>query len=173
MNHGILYSKSKSFTLSSYSDSDYAGDLETRRSTSGNLFFLANGPISWLSQRQPSVSLSTTEAEYISPCTAAREVTWLRRLLSDTGYPCDMGTKLYIDNQSTIKLIKNPEFHKKTKHIDVQYHFIREKYERGELDVEFMPSDKQLSDILTKALCRPTFELLRGHIVCKRLKEQT
>ena len=161
---GIMYTRDKVFDLMAYSDSDYAGDLESRRSTSGNLFILSNGPVSWLSQRQPSVTLSTTEAEYVAACMAARETVWLRRLLSDIGHPCACRTMIYMDNQSALKLVKNPEFHKRSKHIDVQCHFIREKYQSGELNVTYVSSQKQLADCFTKALSKPRFELLRDCI---------
>lgn len=108
--------------LIGFSDADYGSDVETRRSTTWYLFCLANGAISWSSQRQKMVTLSTTESEYVAALTAAKEAMWLRKLLHDIGCPCASETTLYIDNQSAIQLIqniKNPVYHKRTKHIDV------------------------------------------------------
>lgn len=98
------------------------------------------------------MSLSTTESEYIAAATAAKEAMWLRTLLSGIGYKCDKPTMMYVDNQSTIRLVRNPEFHKRTKHIDIKYHYIREKVENREIDVAFVPTGRQLADIFTKAL---------------------
>ncbi|KAL6429522.1 hypothetical protein ACFW04_008301 [Cataglyphis niger] len=109
-----------------FSDADYSSDLETRRSTTGYVFFLANGSISWSisSQRQNLVTLSITESEYIAAASATKEAIWLRKLLKDLGRPYDNSTDLFIDNQSIIRLVKNFEFHKRTKHIDVRYNYI-------------------------------------------------
>lgn len=155
---GICYRKTDvNPDLLAYSDADYAGDLVTRRSTTGYIFLLSNGPISWCSQRQKIVSLSTTEAEYVAASMASRELIWLRRLLSEVCNPCDKATELRIDNQSAIKLVKNPEFHKKTKHIDIHCHFIREQLVKGDLCVNYVRSEDQYADFLTKALAKEKF----------------
>lgn len=146
--------------LIGFSDSDYAADMDTRRSTSGYIFKLANGPITWMSKRQSCVSLSTTEAEYIAACLAVKESIWIRKLLHDVGYINDNPTTIYIDNQSAIKLVKNPEFHCRTKHIDVKFHFIREKYDNKEIDVEYICTRDQIADLFTKALPKERFENL-------------
>lgn len=115
---GILYNKQHdSRQLIGYSDADYANDRDTRRSTTGYVFMMCGGPITWTCQRQKSVSLSTTEAEYIAGSNASRETVWLRQLLLEIGHEQTDATTLYIDNQSTIKLIQNPVFHKRSKHI--------------------------------------------------------
>lgn len=155
---GIEYRAEGSMTeLKGYSDADFASDVETRRSTTGYAFRMANGIVTWASQRQKLVSLSTTESEYIAAATASREAVWLRTLLTGMGHRCDEPTILYIDNQSTIRLVRNPEFHKRTKHIDVKYHYIREKVENPEISVAFVPTETQLADIFTKALPRNRF----------------
>lgn len=107
--YGILYqgNNAKCNNLVGYSDSDFASDLDSRRSTSDYIFKLANGPVTWKSKRQDTVSLSTTEAEYIAASLACKEIIWLRKLLSDIGHRRSHPTKLYIDNQSAIKLVKN------------------------------------------------------------------
>ena len=162
-NYGILYNGNfKHDNIIGYCDADFAADISTRRSTSGYVFQLAGAPVSWFSQRQSMVVLSTTESEYVAAAEAAKESVWINRLLSEIGYRCALGTKLFIDNQSAIRLIKNPEFHKRTKHIDTRFHFIREKYESGELIPEYVKSSEQLADVMTKALPRPTLEYLRN-----------
>lgn len=154
---GILYSKDyENTTLIGYSDADYANDRETRRSTTGYVFLICGGPVTWACQRQKSVSLSTTEAEYVAASNATREAVWLRQLLLEVGKEVN-ATTLCVDNQSAIKLIKNPVFHKKSKHIDVSYHFVREKYEDNVINVKYVHTTEQLADIYTKALPKATF----------------
>ncbi|KAM0736959.1 Retrovirus-related Pol polyprotein from transposon TNT 1-94 [Formica fusca] len=110
---GILYkSGGNESELVGYCDADFAGDRKTRRSTIGYAFIFANGAISWSSQRQKIVTLSTTESEYVAATAAAREAVWLRKLLEEIGSRCDKATVIWVDNQSAIKLAKNPEFHK-------------------------------------------------------------
>lgn len=121
--YGIEYrSGGSELTLRGYSDADFVGDVETRRSTTGYVFELAGGPVTWASQRQDLITLSTTEAEYVAASITSREVVWLRRLLSEMECPCEGATTVYVDNQSSIRLVQNPEFHKRTKHIDVRFH---------------------------------------------------
>lgn len=117
--HGIFFDAKCNINLEAFSDADYAGDRETRRSTSGFVFMLGSGAITWCSQRQKCVALSTTESEYIAASEAVKELIWLERLLSDLITKQNLSPKLFMDNQSAIRLIKNPEFHKRTKHIDV------------------------------------------------------
>ena len=165
VNRGIMYRNSGSvLELVGYCDSDYAGGRKTRRSTSGFVFKFCNGPVSWCTQRERTVSLSSTEAEYISATTATREAVWLRQLLHDIGSPCASATVLHIDNQSAIQLVKNPVFHGRTKHIEIQYHFIREKYENKNIDVVYIPSELQLADVFTKALARDAHQRLCAKI---------
>lgn len=145
--------------LTGFSDADFANDVETRRSITGYIFFLAGGPITWSSKRQKLVTLSTTESEYVAASAAAKETIWLKKLLRDLEYPCKEMI-LYVDNQSTIKLTHNPEYHKRTKHIDIQYHYIREKVTNKDIKIGYVPSEIQKADILTKALPRDRFKKL-------------
>lgn len=140
------------FNFVGYSDADYAGDSETRKSTSGCVFHLGSGTVSWASVRQQSVSTSTTESEYVAACQAIKELIWLKHLVVELLPNQTINAKLYMDNQSAIKLIKNPVFHKRTKHIDVQYHFVREKFQDDQFKLEYVNTENQLADILTKAL---------------------
>lgn len=121
---------------------------------------MANGPVTWSCQRQKLITLSTTESEYVAAASAARELIWIRKLLRGIEHQCDEATMLLVDNQSTIKLAKNPEFHKRTKHIDIRYHYIREKCESGEIYIAYVPTEMQKADILTKVLPRERFKFL-------------
>lgn len=157
---GILYLSSETNELFVYSDADYAGCLDTRRSTSGSAFIYGSGIISWNSVRQKSVSGSTTESEYVASALCVRELTWLEMLFHQILGSKLLEIKLYMDNQSAIRLIKNPEFHKRTKHIDVAYHTVREKYKRGLFTLEYINTKEMLADIFTKALPAPVFQYL-------------
>jgi hypothetical protein len=143
-------------TLCGYSDADWAGDADDRRSTTGFTFLLGGGAITWKSQKQPTVALSTTEAEYMALCHSAKEAIWLKTLLRELGYQAgDTPTRIYTDNQGSMALAKNAVHHARTKHIDVRHHFIREKLEAKEITIEYCETDRMTADVLTKALARP------------------
>ena len=148
-------------TLIGYADADWAGDSEDRHSTSGNLFLMAEGPISWLSKKQTTVALSTSEAEYVGVSAATQEVVWLRRLLTDIQAIPKGPTVIMEDNQGAIGIAKNPIQHARTKHIDIRYHYVREALQQGIICLSYCPTDKQLADLLTKGLPREGFEVLR------------
>ncbi|XP_066354656.1 secreted RxLR effector protein 161-like [Miscanthus floridulus] len=150
--------------LLGYSDSDLAGDVNDWKSTSGLIFFLAGGPIAWQSAKQKVVALSSCEAEYIAAAGAACEAVWLARLLAELVGGAVLAPKLKVDNKSAIALMKNHVHHDRSKHIDVKFHFIRECCDRKLIDVEFIGTELQLGDILTKALGRVRFQELRGKI---------
>lgn len=166
--YGILFQPKYKLTLCGYSDADFAGDIDTRRSTSGYVFMLGESVISWCSERQKTVALSTTESEYVAAANAAKELVWLRQLLSELLPNMLEAPKFYLDNQSAIQLIKNPEYHKRTKHIDIKYHFIRELFVKNFFDLEFVSTKNQIADILTKSLPKPSFENFRElmNVVC-------
>ncbi|XP_048227237.1 uncharacterized mitochondrial protein AtMg00810-like [Ricinus communis] len=132
---GIFYRNGVPCKLEGYYDADYERDCDTRRSTTGYVFSLGSGVITWCSKRQPIVSLSTTEAEYRAATMAAQESTWLVLLMENLHQPVDYAVPIYCDNQSSISLVENPGFHVRTKHVEVQYHFIREKVLVGEIKV--------------------------------------
>lgn len=112
--------------LIGYSDAEFAGDLDDRHSTSSNLFLMSSGPISWYSNKQPIVTLSTAEAEYVASSTATQEAVWIRKLLADLHISQKQATKIMEDNQGAICIARNPVAHARTKHIDIRYHYIRE-----------------------------------------------
>lgn len=158
---GIAYRSGESETeLVGYSDANYAKDVNTRRSTTGYAFFLANGIVTWSSQLQKHVTLSTTESEYVAAAAAAKEAMWLRKLVSNIEGTSLNTTTLYVDNQSAIKLARNPEFHKRSKHIDVRYHYLRERVSEGDIHVMYVPTETQRADVFTKPLSKDRFKLL-------------
>lgn len=164
-NFGILFSNktSNNLDLHIYSDADFAGDTTSRKSTTGFCVMIGTSIISWCSERQKSVSLSTTESEYIAASQSIKEFIWIHRLLSSMDGTF-LKPVLHMDNQSALKLIKNPEFHKRSKHIDVRYHFIREKFSENLFDLKYVQSSMQLADIFTKPLAKPRFEFLRKNL---------
>lgn len=137
-----------------YSDADWAGDLDTRRSTTGYLFKFGNVPICWKSKRQPTVALSTAEAEYMALSMAVQTVIWIRKLLKDFNIASEKSTVIYEDNQGCIAMAKNPVNHERTKHIDIRYNFVREKVEDKTVEVKYLETGEMLADILTKGLPR-------------------
>lgn len=138
-----------------YADADFATD-QSRKSVSGYVFLLAGGPISWSSKLQRSVTTSTTEAEYVALSYAAKEAVYVRRFLSQIGYENSesKALTLYGDNKGAIALAKNPEFHARTKHIDVAIHYVRELVDDRIVSIEYIPTGRQLADCLTKPLPR-------------------
>jgi hypothetical protein len=108
--------------------------------------------VSWASKRQPTVALSTTEAEYMALSAAAREAVWMQRLFMELRFDAADSITINVDNQSCISLAKNPSFHARTKHIDIRHHFVREKVESGVVDLVFCPTKEMVADVLTKAL---------------------
>ena len=147
--------------FSTYADADYAGDIDTRRSTSGMVVKMGTGAISWASKLQPVVTLSTTEAEYISATSAAQEILWLRNLFQEIGYEIEGASSLYLDNQSAIAVSKNPEYHGRMKHLDLRHYWLRDVVKEGKIDVKYIPTASMPADIMTKSLPKATVELMR------------
>jgi hypothetical protein len=162
LNHGCRYMKGVgSPELVGYTDSDHAGDVSDRKSTSGVVFFLGGSTISWTSQKQKVVAMSSCEAEYIAAGAGACQGVWLSNLIADLTGKSREKFKLYVDNKSAIALCKNPVHHDRTKHIDIKFHKIRQCIEEGKLDVYHVRTDAQLADALTKALGRTRFIEMR------------
>ena len=165
MNFGITFqAKENTCILTGYSDADWANDTETRRSTSGYIFQINGSTISWCSKKQSCVSRSTTEAEYMALSFATQEAILLRRFLENVGVKQKESTVIYEDNQGAIQLSKNPKHHNRTKHIDIAFHFVREKVQDKSICVKYCKTDEMLADILTKGLPRQTFEKLREQL---------
>jgi Reverse transcriptase (RNA-dependent DNA polymerase)/gag-polypeptide of LTR copia-type/Integrase core domain/GAG-pre-integrase domain/Domain of unknown function (DUF4219)/Zinc knuckle len=161
---GLWYATDNTEKLTGYSDSDWAGCYEDMKSTSGYLFFLGSSPISWRSKKQPTVALSSTEAEYVAICAAACQAVWLKRVLDDVGSKQEGAVMLKCDNKSTIAMCKNPVHHGRSKHIDIKLHFIRELVVSEAVGLEYVPTMEQKADILTKALTTTEFLMMRRKI---------
>ena len=138
---------------------------DTARSTLGWTFNLGSAAVSWSSKAQPIVALSTCEAEYYGQSLAAKEAIWLRALLKETGRPANGPTIIYCDNQGAQALAKNPEYHTRTKHIDVRWHFIREKVQEGRVKLVYVSTSQMLADSMTKAIKGDAFVQFRKALV--------
>ena len=158
--YGIVYARNEGAMIG-YSDADWAGDEDSRKSTSGYLFMMAGAATSWKSRKQTCVALSTAEAEYVALAGAVQEATWMRQLLKDLHHKQTKPTVLCEDNQSAIAIAQNPQSHSKTKHIDIRYHFVREKIADKTVELQYCPTSEMLADILTKGLTFEKFSRLR------------
>ncbi|GJR52483.1 putative ribonuclease H-like domain-containing protein [Tanacetum coccineum] len=147
---GLWYPRDSPFDLEAFSDSDYAGASLDRKSTTGGCQFLGKRLISWQCKKQTVVANSTTEAEYVAAANCCGQVLWIQNQMLDYGFNF-MNTKIYIDNESTICIVKNPVFHSKTKHIEIRHHFIRDSYEKRLIQVIKIHTDHNVADLLTKA----------------------
>ena len=163
---GLVYGKSEhGITLKGFADADWATDKDTRRSVTGYVFELGGAAITWNSKLQPTVALSTSEAEYMAACAATQEAIHLRRLLGDLGFPQEGPTVILEDNMGCICLSENPVMHRRTKHIDIKFHFIREAVERGDVVLTFTSTSTQVADLLTKPLPKARTQKLRDYIM--------
>jgi hypothetical protein len=148
---GVTGSSSEGVQLFGWCDADFAGDLDTRKSTTGYVFTLSGGAVSWASKRQPTVAASTTEAEYMAASSAVREALWLRKLVADLGQPL-AAVPIGCDNRGALSLLHNPVLSDRSKHIDVHHHFVRERVQRGEVVFGWVPTMEMTADVLTKPL---------------------
>jgi hypothetical protein len=164
LDHRLHYTPGP-ISISAFSDADWAGDPNDRRSTSGLLFFLGNNPITWSAKKQLTVSRSSTEAEYRALASASAELCWLRTLLKDLGLYLHDPPILWCDNISALAIASNPVFHARTKHIEVDFHFIRERVLRKDLQVKFVSTNDQLADIFTKGLPSSRFRDLQSKLL--------
>ena len=159
-NLGLLYSKVGSSKCIGYSDSDW-GDLDDRKSTSGYLFMISRGPVSWRSKKQSCVALSTAEAEYTAIASAGQEAVWMRQLTAKLcGSPMEKLT-IFEDDQSAIQMTNNPQFHGRTKHIEIKYHFTRELVSTNVVQLQYCPMEEMIADMLTKGLSYDQFTKLQ------------
>ncbi|KAK2983111.1 hypothetical protein RJ640_013642 [Escallonia rubra] len=158
---GLFYSPSNNFKLLAYCDSDFAGDLDDRKSTTGFVFYMGNMAFTWSSKKQPIVTLSTCEAEYVAATSCVCQAIWLRFLLRELHLPQKESTEIFVDNKSAIALPKNPVFHDRSKHINTRYHYIRECITEKAVELKDVKSQDQVADIFTKPLKVEAFRKLR------------
>ena len=158
-------------TVSAYSDADWGGDHDTRRSTTGSLIMLNGNIVSWNSTRQHTVATSSTEAEYMALSDTAKDLKWFNSWLSEVllvvpeEFKLVTPSNINVDNTAAIALTKPGAPHARTKHIDVRYHFVKEKISKGDVSITWTPTTKQLADLLTKRLPTPIFQSLVSQLL--------
>ncbi|GJT64786.1 putative ribonuclease H-like domain-containing protein [Tanacetum coccineum] len=168
---GLWYPKDSPFDLEAFSDSDYVGASLDRKSTTGGCQFLGKRLISWQCKKQTIVANSTTEAEYVVAANCCGQVLWVQNQMLDYGFNF-MNTKIYIDNESTICIVKNLVFHSKTKHIEIRHHFIRDSYEKKLIQVIKIHTDHNVADLLTKAFDWDLFPVINLRLVIKEWEDR-
>ena len=171
LDFGMRYT-SGSLDLTAYSDADWAGDPNDRRSTTGSIIFLGSNPISWSSKKQQTVSWSSTEAEYRALSSTAAELDWLKQLLVFLRVEFVQPPLLLCDNLSTIALSFNPVQHQRTKHIEIDVHFVRERVANNQLLVQFVSSKEQFADIFTKGLGTVLFQFHCNNLMLRLSKQE-
>lgn len=169
IDYGLHYVKHHPSKVVGYSDADWAGDINDRKSTSGYVFMKSDAAITWRSKKQTCVALSTAEAEYVALSSATQEAVWLRKLTSELSYSADEPTIIFEDNQSAIAISRNPQFHGRTKHIDIKYHYVRDQITQKSIDLVYCPTGEMIADLFTKGLAEIQFNKLRLMIGVRKL----
>jgi hypothetical protein len=164
VSHGLHLRADSSSQLSAFSDADWAGSSDDRRSTGGHAIFYGPNLIAWSARKQATVSHSSTESEYKALANATAELIWIQSLLQELGISHPRPPVLLCDNIGATYLSSNPVFHGRMKHIEVDYHFVRERVARKLLHIWFISSKDQLADIFTKPLPLPQFEFYRRNL---------
>ena len=162
--YGLRFSADSSLVLSDYSDANWGRDPTDRRSTTGYCFLLGDSLISWRSKKQTVIARSTAKFEYRAIADASSELIWLRWLLTDMGVPHSSATMLHCDNRSAIQISHNDVFHERTKHIEIDCHFIRHHVSHGTIRLVFVSSKQQRADVFTKTLLPRRFQDLLGKL---------
>jgi hypothetical protein len=161
LDYGLCYTGDCDFKLYSYVDSDWAGNASDRKNTSGYCFSLGSAMTSWQSRKQSNIALSTIEAKYIATCFASCEAIWLQKLLTGL-FDLEMeATMILCDKKSCIKMTENPVFHDKMKHIEIWYHYIRDMVQRGAIKLQYVGTDEQVAQVLTKLMSHVKFGYFR------------
>uniref|UniRef100_A0A1J3FNB4 Putative mitochondrial protein n=1 Tax=Noccaea caerulescens TaxID=107243 RepID=A0A1J3FNB4_NOCCA len=170
---GLHITPSNTTTLTAYTDADWGGCPNTRRSTSGYCVYLGDNIISWSSKRQQTISRSSAEAEYRGVANAVAETVWVRNLLLEIHCPIKTATLVYCDNVSAVYLSTNPIQHQRTKHVEIDIHFVREKVALGQVRVLHVPSSQQYADIFTKGLPSTLFQDFKNSLRVRELHALT
>jgi len=160
--YGIHLTRGSSLSLHGFTDADWAGSVDDRKSTSGYIVFLGTTPVSWKSGKQRTVARSSAEAEYKALADGTAEVLWLHYLLTNLCFSPSSVTTIWCNNLGATYLSANPIFHARTKHVEVDYHFVRDRVAKKEIQIHFISSKDQLADVFTKPLSYSTFALLRS-----------
>ena len=171
---GLKFRRQESLEIVGFCDSDWGGDPDTRRSTSGYVFLIGGGAFSWCSKRQGGSALSSCEAEYYAAAQAAMEVAWQRSFLQEIGLKQQEAIIIGSDSQSALNLIDNPVYHERSKHIGIKVHYVREQVLKKEVEFIYVPTEYQVADALTKAVPREKLEFCRkrmGVLEVARVKE--
>jgi hypothetical protein len=161
---GILIRRSSSLLLSAFSDVDWAGNVDDKRSTSGFTIFLGPNLITWCARKQATVSQSSTEAEYKALANATTEVIWVQSVLAELGINLSRSPCLWCDNLGATYITTNPRFYGRTKHIEIDFYFVRERVARRQLDVRFISSADQVADGFTKSLPASKLDVFRRNL---------
>jgi len=168
-NLGLHIHRSDSTLVSAFSDADWAGSVDDRKSTGGFAVFLGSNLVSWSARKQPTVSRSSTESEYKALANATAELIWVQILLTEIGIKSPRAAKLWCDNLGAKYLSANPIFHARTKHIEVDYHFVRDQVSKKLLDIEYVPTGDQVADGFTKPLSVRLLENFKVNLNLTRL----
>eukprot|EP00253_Pinus_taeda_P015531 PITA_15531 len=159
--YGLWYPKGNDLVIQVYTNVDWAGSIDDRKSTSGAAFYLGGCLVSWLSKKKSSISLSIAEAKYVAATTCCTQVLWMKQTLQDLQVKFDEPIPIFCDNTSAISISKNHVMHSKMKHILIKYHFVREKVAKKNIKLKYVDTKEQIADIFTKPLPREAFEYLR------------
>lgn len=171
--HGLQLYRSSTDALTSYSDADWAGCPDTRQFTSGYCVYLGENLISWSSKRQQTISRSSAKAEYRGVANTVAETCFLRNQLLELHLPITKTTLIFCDNVSSVYLASNPVKHQRTKHVELDLHFVREKVALGQVKVLHVPSSYQYADIFTKGLSSSLFNAFRTSLTVRSAADQT
>jgi len=161
---GLFFKRSERREIEIYTDADWAGSVTDRRSTSGYCTYVWGNLVTWRSKKQPVVSRSSAEAEFRALAHGICEGMWLKRVLCELRIPITKPMRVLCDNQSAISIAKNPVHHDRTKHVEIDRHFIKEKIEAETISLQYIPTTQQIADILTKAIPRKFFDELNSKL---------
>ena len=161
---GLVYEKRRHLDIEAFSDADWAGSPFDRRSTTGFCVFVGGNMVSWKSKKQHTVACSSAESEYRAMAQTTRELVWLKQLLKELGEEIKKPMQLYCDNKAAMYIASNPVFHERTKHIEVDCHYVREKLLEGSISTTFVVTDNQLADIFTKSLSGSRIRIIRNKL---------